>query len=307
MGLETQTNLQKSSLVTIFVTTAIVTVLCASGLWHLLKVDSSSSLIFSYLLASTFGILLIVGVNFLARQRWLNTLRQDVEILAQLAVASSDSVKESIQHDELKTLSEAMSSERHRLLELGFTDHLCNVGNRRALEHWLNTCFSDPRTRAPISLLLIDIDHFKEINDVYGHKVGDQVINQFAQLIKQRVRRGDLVARLGGDEFCVLFPNTRLQVAQCLARRIRASLPAMIEIENDSFQQLRWTGGLSVSDPFDHHYDQVLWRADEALIRAKACGRNQTRVRKAHGALSNARRVSAREARQVEAPTLPLH
>ena len=307
MKFEVPVNLQKSSLLTIYATTAIVIVLCALGLWHLLQAGSESPTVFAYLLACTFGILLIVALNFLARQRWLNALRRDAELLAQQVTAGSDSSKATIQHDELRELSATMNDARDRLLELGFTDHLCNIGNRRAREHWLRSFFADPRTRAPVSLLLIDIDHFKAINDVHGHKIGDQVIRQFAHLLKQCIRRGDLVARLGGDEFCVLFPNTRLQVATSLARRIRAKLPAMIEMQKDTYLPLQWTGGLSVSDPFDYGYDQVLWRADQALIRAKALGRNQTRVRQAHGALSNAKRAAARESTQSERPAAPLH
>lgn len=307
MTFEVPSNLHNSSLGTMYATTAIVAGLCALGLWHVLRAGSPGTTVFAYLTACALGILLIIGLHLLARRRWLNALRQDAELLVRQALEGGVGGKATIQHDELRAVSQAMNSERHRLVELGFTDHLCNVGNRRALEHWLSSCFADPRTRAPISLLLIDMDHFKEINDIYGHKIGDQVINQFAQLLKQRVRRGDLVARLGGDEFCVLYPNTRLHVAQSLARRIRANLPAMLELESDSFLPLRWTGGLSVSDPFDSHYDEVLWRADQALIQAKSGGRNQTRVCTAQGALGNSRRVLARKAEAADTASTTLH
>ncbi len=286
------TNLQKSSLVTISVTTLVVLGIAGIGLWYLIRVNSSSEFVLSYVLATAFGLLLIIALNLNARSRWLEALRHDAEILEDLVRPKERNDRRGnqyISHDEFRALSETMRAERRRLLHLGLTDHLCNVGNRRALEQWLQACYANPNTRAPISLLLIDIDHFKEINDRHGHKMGDRVIHQFAQLLKRRVRQGDLIARLGGDEFCVVFPNTRLTVAVSLTRRIRAQLPLDLEIGNGVSQKLSWTGGISVSDPFDSHYDQVLWRADEALIEAKAAGRNQTKICQVQGARGKSR------------------
>ncbi|MDH3636886.1 MAG: GGDEF domain-containing protein [Gammaproteobacteria bacterium] len=273
------TNLRKSSLVTILVTAMIIIALCAVSIW-LLFVSGLSLNRLTMASAGTISVVsLIVWLNLRARRRWLEALDHDTEALAQMVGNEQhQSDQGRIQTVELAPLCKVVREERERLVHLGMTDYLSKAGNRRALEQWLRDFHLNPETGAPVSVLLIDIDHFKQINDSYGHKVGDRVIENFVHLLKNRVRGYDLIARLGGDEFCVVFPKTDLNIAASLAGRLRAQLPSVIELAENLYHPLSWTGGMSVTDPFDGAYDKVLWRADQALIRAKDSGRNQTKI-----------------------------
>ena len=273
------TNLRKSSLITILVTATIVIALSAVSTWLLFVSGLSLNRLAVVAVGTLAVVALIVWLNLRARRRWLEALNRDTEALTQLAGDEHyRSGQDQIFTAELAPLSKVVREERERLVHLGMTDYLSKAGNRRALEQWLRDFHVNPETGAPVSVLLIDIDHFKQINDRYGHKVGDRVIENFVHLLKHRVRRYDLIARLGGDEFCVVFPKTDLSIAASLAGRLRAQLPSVIELAENRYHPLSWTGGMSVTDPFDSAYDQVLWRADQALIRAKDSGRNQTKI-----------------------------
>ncbi len=243
----------------------------------------ASGVPFRSLVGPLFGFAVIVPVvlwlNFRARRQWLEALGHDAKFLAHMVGRRSGRhLNTELYTDELRPLSEVVQKERHKLIVLGLTDPLCDVGNRRALEQWLHTFFDRPETKAPVSVLLIDLDHFKDINDRYGHDMGDQVIKKFAAELRNRVRECDLIARMGGDEFCIVFPQTRLSVAMALAGRLRTQLPISIEVTKGVLHTLRWTGGLSVTDPFDISFKEVLKRADRALLIAKNQGRNRTEI-----------------------------
>jgi len=168
--------------------------------------------------------------------------------------------------------------ERRRLKDLGLTDHLSRLPNRRAFEVKLEQMYVQSRVGFPSSLLLIDIDRFKRINDDHGHDAGDALITGFAQALRDRVRETDYVARLAGDEFCIIFPFTDQHTAEVLAERLRLRMPAEIDLGTGVHQRVAWTGGLSVMHRADTKFDDVLWRADKALFGAKAAGRNRTHV-----------------------------
>ena len=168
--------------------------------------------------------------------------------------------------------------ERRRLKDLGLTDHLSRLPNRRAFEVKLEQMFVQSRVGFPSSLLLIDIDRFKQINDEYGHDAGDALITGFAQALRDCVRKTDFVARLAGDEFCIIFPFTDRHTAEVLAERLRWQMPGTIEIAGAVQCRVAWTGGLSAMYRSDTKFDDVLWRTDRALFEAKAAGRNQTHI-----------------------------
>jgi len=169
-------------------------------------------------------------------------------------------------------------SERRKLEDLGLTDHLSGLPNRRAFEMRLAQHLVQARMGFPTAVLLLDVNHFKSVNDRHGHDAGDALIRIFAESIREAVRRTDFVARLGGDEFCIMFPFTDLATAFMLAERLRSKLPAIIELGNGAQHRLRWTGGLSVMMHHDDKADDVLWRADKVLLEAKSAGRNRTFV-----------------------------
>jgi diguanylate cyclase (GGDEF)-like protein len=167
--------------------------------------------------------------------------------------------------------------EREQLKDIGLIDHLSRLSNRRHFEMRLKELFERQRTHGPSSLLLIDLDHFKKVNDRLGHDAGDVLIAGFARALRRSVRKTDFIARLGGDEFCVLYPHNDLDNAAIFVARLRQELPAELPLPR-GWHELRWTAGLSVTAETDVKFDDVLWRADQALFRAKEAGRNTTRI-----------------------------
>jgi diguanylate cyclase (GGDEF)-like protein len=127
-------------------------------------------------------------------------------------------------------------------------------------------------------VLIIDVDHFKLVNDEHGHDAGDALIVGFSEALRAVVRNTDFIARLGGDEFCIIYTYTRLDKAKDLVERLRRELPRYINLPKGVVHTLRWTGGLSSMRDSDRKFDDVLWRADQALLQAKQGGRNNTRV-----------------------------
>lgn len=185
----------------------------------------------------------------------------------------------------LQESGKKLVQQQQKFKDMGLIDHLSQVHNRRAFEERLAELFKQSTVRASSAVLMIDIDHFKAVNDQLGHDAGDALIISIAQALKKLVRHSDFLARLGGDEFCVIFSYTPLRQAELLAQRLRQELPRTVPLTNDHMHTLRWTGGLSAMSAKDTKFDQVLWRADQALLRAKEAGRNQTHVYDAESGL----------------------
>ncbi|HMM46712.1 MAG TPA: GGDEF domain-containing protein [Thiobacillaceae bacterium] len=160
-------------------------------------------------------------------------------------------------------------------------DHLSQVNNRRSFDEKQKELFASLKDGWTHSLLILDIDNFKQVNDTFGHEAGDQLIVKFGSALKSCLRNSDFIARLGGDEFCVIFPYTPLDRAQELAARLRASLPESVELIPGVTQKLSWSGGLSEYSREDAGENDALARADAALLDAKRAGRNATRIRAA--------------------------
>ncbi len=133
-------------------------------------------------------------------------------------------------HLQIKTLQDELRRSNQLLLELAQTDPLTRLCNRRhlydKLDVELNRCF---RGSNPIALIMTDIDHFKRVNDQFGHQVGDEVLINVADLLKDQLRTYDLAGRYGGEEFCLILPETDLQAATEVAERIRQAVEAMVE------------------------------------------------------------------------------
>lgn len=155
-------------------------------------------------------------------------------------------------------------------------DHLSQVNNRRSFEAKQQELFKSLAQGWVHSLLILDIDNFKQVNDTFGHDAGDALIVQFGKILKDNLRSSDFIARLGGDEFCVIFPNTPLKRATELANRLRSNMPRQIELANGVLHRLSWSGGLSEYNRKDTKENMALSRADAALLEAKRTGRNRT-------------------------------
>lgn len=164
---------------------------------------------------------------------------------------------------------------------LARTDGLTSLGNRRAFEElgaaeWKAACGHEC---APLSVLLIDVDHFKGFNDLYGHAVGDDALHAVARCIKDSLRRpGDHAVRYGGEEFVVLLPATEAAGALCVAENIRAAVEAL-DMGNEASEHGVLTVSIGVASTRLRHFPHLralIDAADLALYAAKAAGRNQT-------------------------------
>ncbi|MES9863261.1 MAG: DUF484 family protein [Candidatus Thiodiazotropha sp. LLP2] len=172
---------------------------------------------------------------------------------------------------------------RERLLISGLTDPLTELHNRRYLDRRLDEELARAsRYRQPLSCLFIDADHFKRINDSYGHPVGDLVLRELANRIRSQLRASDVATRYGGEEFAILLPQTNLSDALLLAERIRVEVYATpIALEDGSSLQISVSIGVSETLPMlgkTHHKElgtHLLASADQALYVAKANGRNR--------------------------------
>ncbi|WP_374584499.1 GGDEF domain-containing protein [Pseudoduganella sp.] len=155
-------------------------------------------------------------------------------------------------------------------------DPLTGVLNRRGfLEFFGSVRARRQRSDAPLSLMAIDLDHFKAINDRYGHAHGDKVLVQVAAVIQRSARQCDYVARFGGEEFVVLLPDTTLAHAQQLAQRIQSLLRAS---QQAGVPPCTVSIGIAGQHVPGESLDSLLARADHALYRAKANGRNRTEI-----------------------------
>lgn len=164
-----------------------------------------------------------------------------------------------------------------KLEEQARQDYLTGLNNRRYfLEQGEMEFVRAQRFKTPLSVLMLDIDHFKRVNDGYGHKAGDLVLQELAEILSQTLRTIDIVCRMGGEEFAVLLPQTDLDDAFQIAERIRLlveSTPTRL----DSGELIRYTIsiGLAKMNEEDSQIDSIVNRADKALYKAKNNGRNR--------------------------------
>lgn len=170
----------------------------------------------------------------------------------------------------------ALKETEDTLRRLSLTDSLTGVSNRR---HFIETAEREvervQRYHRPLSMLMLDIDHFKRVNDTYGHHVGDEALKVFTAICQRTLRRNDLLGRMGGEEFAILLPETDAAGARRLAERIRhlvmhASVPAEGDV-------VRFTVSIGIAScrGGEHTVDTLLSCADEALYQAKHAGRNR--------------------------------
>ena len=179
------------------------------------------------------------------------------------------------------------------VLRENVTDSLTSIYNRRYLEQRLSEEVDRAaRYQAPLSVMMLDIDHFKSINDTWGHQAGDKILSEFRELIKSSVRVSDIVARYGGEEFLILAPSTDAEAAYNLAERIRENTEKHnFEINGSDLEKrsVSVTVSAGVAQLAAHGItgDQLVKFADEALYRAKHSGRNCVMLEEAYQALDS--------------------
>lgn len=171
-----------------------------------------------------------------------------------------------------KQLFDQVKIQQEQLFQLAMTDQLTGLYNRHSLAQLLPKYFSHSiRHSSPLSLLVLDIDHFKHINDTYGHAKGDDVLRKFGEIITENFRSEDLIARYGGEEFVVIMANSTREDAMEKAELLRTYL------ENHFIEGLKVTISIGVTFADNNsNFDFMFNQADTALYHAKENGRNQT-------------------------------
>lgn len=166
-----------------------------------------------------------------------------------------------------------------RQLEImAVTDKLTGLGNRQAFDISLkNILSSRTRTKEDVSLMMIDFDNFKSINDTFGHIVGDEVIRKSSSFIKSMLRSSDIMCRWGGEEFAVIMPSCTIVNAKVIAEKIRDSVMDEIFVGQDIKRKMTISIGISVAKD-NEDTDEILRRADYALYQAKENGRNRIEI-----------------------------
>ena len=169
---------------------------------------------------------------------------------------------------------------REALHEQSIRDPLTGLFNRRYLEEALNQQLSRvSRTLHPLGVIMLDIDHFKQVNDTYGHPMGDALLSEMGQLLKSHVRAEDIACRYGGEEFIMIMPDASLEATQERAEFLRQAIKTLrVQKGGLSLEGVTLSLGVAVYPEHGRTKESVLRAADAALYRAKQAGRNQVMV-----------------------------
>jgi putative two-component system response regulator len=193
------------------------------------------------------------------------------------AVALYDEISQ--RHQGSRQLNEQLTNLNHRLEKLAITDDLTGLYNRRQAMHRLEEHWSmSDQQRRPISIVSIDVDHFKQVNDLHGHNVGDRVLQGVADVLRECVRGTDAVCRIGGEEFLLVLPCQTLQEAEVCAERCRQAVERKVFDCNGIEVRATVSAGIACRRGDMQTCSDFLREADEALYSAKRAGRNTTRT-----------------------------
>ncbi|HEY8100719.1 MAG TPA: diguanylate cyclase [Burkholderiaceae bacterium] len=172
--------------------------------------------------------------------------------------------------------TDALSKANLELQIMASTDMLTNIHNRRSLFELGNKQLQIARRyERPLTLIIMDVDHFKNINDTYGHAVGDLVLKHIAKACKSLLRSADILGRYGGEEFVALFPETDIDGSAIIAERLRTMVQNLTIPEINDFSNVTISLGVATLLPSDTDISQTISRADKALYQAKQQGRNK--------------------------------
>ena len=261
--------------------------------WELLQQESVQLIITDRLMPRMDGESLIRRIRAAAMTPYiyiimLTALGQPQEIVHGLEAGADDYIVKPFNLRELRarvaigvrllTVEKELREARDRMEILATHDDLTGLLNRKAIRERAKAELARAqRESIPMSLILLDIDHFKLVNDQYGHLVGDDALRLIAKVVRQTVRTYDYTGRWGGEEFMLLLPRTAQDEALKIAERVRLDISKMpLVLPNGTALNLSASlGVVSTSQNGDQPLDTLLQRADDALYEAKAQGRNR--------------------------------
>ncbi|WP_315923760.1 GGDEF domain-containing protein [Mesorhizobium sp. SP-1A] len=175
----------------------------------------------------------------------------------------------------LRAMTLSLSERSETLEQAALTDALTGMQNRRYFDDALKEYIAEfRRIGRPVGLMILDLDHFKQVNDTYGHDVGDEVLRVVANCLKNMTRYHDVAARLGGEEFAVVTPNMESPVLERFAERIRKAIEATPVLAGSTRLRVTTSVGLAVWDGKEAA-EEFFRRADKQLYKAKRQGRNR--------------------------------
>jgi two-component system cell cycle response regulator len=182
-----------------------------------------------------------------------------------------------------KRYADALRSNVMAAMEMAVLDPLTGLNNRRYLESHLSGLLDQAAERErPVAIMILDVDHFKRVNDTYGHEIGDEVLKNFAARVKRKVRGADLMCRLGGEEFVIVMPDTRLATAENVGERIRSAVAAAPFSLTGDERAIAVTVSIGIADSVGgESVADLLRRADQALYLSKNSGRNRVSAKAA--------------------------
>ncbi|MGK0440934.1 MAG: diguanylate cyclase (GGDEF)-like protein [Pseudohongiellaceae bacterium] len=208
--------------------------------------------------------------NFMYQNSTFVPLRSSTDKVEKVAIIVYDVTATALSQNGLEEAKE-------ELLILSRTDKLTGLNNRGYWEERLNDEFSrNKRSKEPVSVVMLDIDHFKKINDTYGHSVGDDAIRYISKELLSQAREVDICGRYGGEEFTVIMPNTNIEGAKVFCERLRESVAANV-LKSDG-HEVSYTISLGICEISEGGDSAHTWlvNADKALYEAKETGRNKT-------------------------------
>ena len=180
-----------------------------------------------------------------------------------------------LQKDQLEVTHRELNSALRQMSEKAVRDELTGLYNRHQFSETMHSYMAIMQTPgSPLGVMMMDVDHFKQVNDTHGHLAGDEILRSFKKIPESCLRKTDFLARYGGEEFVVLLPNTDLSTLEHIAERIRTF------VASEVFDNIEEGFGITVSIGMTHYrhretVEEVIERADKALYQAKVDGRNR--------------------------------
>ncbi len=259
--------------------------------WEIIQQPESPSLIISdWMMPRMDGLALCRKIRNMEKSDYiyfiiLTAKGEKKDIIKGLEAGADDFLTKPFNQEELKyrtRIGERIINLERRILQLANTDTLTGLLNRRAfMERMEQEMSRAQREKKPLSLIFADIDHFKRVNDTYGHQVGDLVLQRFTDQLKTSARPYDFLGRYGGEEFLVCLPRADGLQAASVAERMRGQIEDMEIMLPDDARSIRITasfGTASCSIEPGGNVDLLIKKADDALYRAKEEGRNRVCV-----------------------------